>query len=165
MVCFSGSVRDYIPLHDVLITALCCCDQNTWEEQIRGRKVYFVSLFGKFSLWSADFITLGLRGGRGRRTLWRKAAHLRPPGSRKRGKWLQGRCILLEHPPCDPPPSAMPCMSTVTTQLIQTRMDSLGYNSHNLVILPLHIPVLTQELLDNASYPNFNTWHSLGEAS
>lgn len=44
-------------------------------------------------------------------------------------------------------------------------MDSLGYNSHNPMILFLNIPVLPQELSDNTSYPNFNTWHLLGDAS
>lgn len=53
----------------VVLVCFHCCDWYIWQQQFRGGKVWFGWWFQRFSLWSANSITLGLRGGR---TSWWK---------------------------------------------------------------------------------------------
>lgn len=64
----------------------------------------------------------------------------------------QRRWTILEHALSNPLSLARPHLPTVIAQSIQTRIDRLGYSSHNPIYFTSNIPVLTQEFGDT-SYP------------
>lgn len=61
------------------------CDQNTWQEQLRGGKVSFYSKFHRGSLWLAKSISQGPTRGR---TTWLKGV--------VKEHWFTGRLQIAQ---------------------------------------------------------------------